>query len=83
MDLPFAAARFCSANGIANVQTASGFRSHFGDEYGVRIVDGPLKDLYARTVVVIDENSNVKAVAICEQITDEPDYDFVERSLKD
>ncbi|MDE5796698.1 MAG: thiol peroxidase, partial [Muribaculaceae bacterium] len=43
-DLPFAAARFCSVNGIENVMTGSGFRSQFGDRYGVRIEDGPLQD---------------------------------------
>lgn len=83
MDLPFAATRFCTANGIENVSTASGFRSRFGDEYGVRIEDGPLKDLYARAVVIIDENGIVKGISMREQITEEPDYDFVEAALKD
>ncbi|MBH47520.1 MAG: lipid hydroperoxide peroxidase, partial [Halobacteriovorax sp.] len=30
MDLPFAMARFCGAEGIKNVETLSGFRSDFG-----------------------------------------------------
>lgn len=76
-DLPFAATRFCVANGIKNVATGSSFRSIFGDVYGVRIEDGPMRDLLARAVVVIDENGKVIGVSLCDQITDEPDYDFV------
>ena len=82
MDLPFAATRFCTANGIENVMTGSGFRSEFGDKYGVRIVDGPLRDLYARAVVVLDETGKVIGTNVCEQIIDEPDYAFVESLLK-
>ncbi|MDE6803078.1 MAG: thiol peroxidase [Muribaculaceae bacterium] len=81
MDLPFAAARFCSVNGIENVKTGSGFRSQFGDRYGVRIENGPLQDLYARALVVIDENGIVKATSLCEQITSEPDYEMVKKEL--
>src|SRR5205807_4192481 len=33
-DLPFAFQRFCSAEGIENVQTASAFRDSFGEDYG-------------------------------------------------
>lgn len=40
-DLPFAAARFCTVNGIENVSTASGFRSGFGKDYGVVIEEVP------------------------------------------
>lgn len=81
MDLPFAAARFCSINGIENVMTGSGFRSQFGDRYGVRIEDGPLQDLYARALVIIDENGIVKATSLCEQITNEPDYELAKKEL--
>ena len=39
LDLPFALSRFCGAEGIENVTSASAFRSTFGDDYGVRMVD--------------------------------------------
>lgn len=81
MDLPFAAARFCSVNDIANVSTASGFRSDFGKAYGVEITDGPLRGLYARALVVIDENGKVLGTSLCEQITEEPDYEFAKKLL--
>ncbi len=81
-DLPFAAGRFCSANGIDNVYTASGFRSDFGKDYGIELVDGPLRGLYARGLVVIDENGKVMGTSLCEQITEEPDYEFAKNLLK-
>lgn len=80
-DLPFAAARFCVANGIDNVTTASAFRSSFGKDYGVELVDGPLHGLLARALVLIDENGKVMATSLCQEITEEPDYDLVLRML--
>lgn len=81
-DLPFAAARFCAANGIDNVYTASGFRSDFGTDYGVELADGPLRGLYTRALVIIDENGKVKGTSVCREITEEPDYKFAESLLK-
>lgn len=73
-DLPFAAARFCGAEGIDGVQTASAFRSNFGRDYGVRIVDGPLNGLMARAVVVLDASATVVYTQLVTEIVDEPDY---------
>lgn len=81
-DLPFAAARFCTVNGIENVKTASGFRSDFGKKYGVEITDGPLRGLYARSVVVIGKDGKVKGTQLVEEITEEPDYKAAEDFLK-
>ena len=56
-DLPFAHARFCAAEGIDNVVTLSAFRNtRFGEEYGVLITDSPMAGLFARAVVVLNEN---------------------------
>lgn len=74
-DLPFALNRFCGAEGIENVVTASTFRSDFGDTYGVRMVDGPLAGLMARSVVVLDEQGKVVHTQLVEEISTEPDYD--------
>ena len=41
-DLPFALGRFCGAEGIDNVTVGSTFRSTFADDYGTKMVDGPL-----------------------------------------
>ena len=76
MDLPFAQARFCGTEGLSAVVSASDFRDHrFGDAYGVRMVDGRLAGLFARAVVVIDEQGNVSHVELVPQIGQEPDYD--------
>lgn len=80
-DLPFAATRFCTVNGIENVATASGFRSDFGKTYGVEIADGPMKGLYARALVIINENGEVIGTSLCEQITEEPDYELAKKLL--
>jgi thiol peroxidase len=74
-DLPFAQNRFCGAEGIDNVKVASGFRSSFTDDYGVRIVDGPMRGLAARSVVVLDENGTVVYNQLVPDIGQEPDYD--------
>ena len=50
-DLPFAFARFCGAEGIENVKTASAFRDSFGEDYGVSITDGPMAGLDRKSVV--------------------------------
>lgn len=75
MDLPFAQKRFCGAEGIEHVETLSAFRDpQFLDAYGVRLLDGPLAGLAARTVVVLDENNRVLHVEQVAEIADEPDY---------
>jgi thiol peroxidase len=75
-DLPFAQARFCGAEGIANVITLSDFRSsEFTDNYGVLQLDGPLAGLLARAVVVIDEKGIVKYTQLVNEITEEPNYE--------
>ena len=74
-DLPFAQGRFCAAEGIDNVTTASAFRSSFGEDYGVTQTDGPLEGLLARAVVVVDENGTVVHTQLVDEITEEPDYD--------
>lgn len=74
-DLPFAMNRFCGAEGIENVKTASGFRSGFADDYGVRLEDGPLRGLAARAIVVLDESGTVTYTELVPEIGQEPDYD--------
>lgn len=74
-DLPFAQNRFCGAEGIANVKTASAFRGSFSDDFGVRLTEGPLRGLSARAVVVLDADGNVAYTQLVGEIADEPDYD--------
>ena len=75
MDLPFAMSRFCTANDIENVVVASAFRSpSFAKGYGVELVDGPLKGLLARTVIIIDTDGHIIYRDLVENITEEPRY---------
>ncbi len=74
-DLPFAQKRFCGAEGIENVTTASAFRDSFGEDFGVTIVDGPMAGLLARAVVVIGADGNVAYTELVPEIAAEPDYD--------
>ncbi|WP_436698689.1 thiol peroxidase [Nocardioides sp. BYT-33-1] len=74
-DLPPALGRFCGAEGIDNVQVGSGFRSSFGDDYGVRMTDGKLAGLFARSVVVVDADGSVLHSQLVPEIATEPDYD--------
>jgi thiol peroxidase len=75
VDLPFAAGRFCAAEGLDNVVPASAFRSpEFGKSYGVTITDGPLRGLLARSVVVLDETGKVVHTELVPEIAHEPDY---------
>ncbi|MDR2895709.1 MAG: thiol peroxidase [Propionibacteriaceae bacterium] len=74
MDLPFAAGRFCVAEGIDHVQVGSSFRSTFGEDYGVTMMDGPLRGLLARSVVVADAAGRVVYTELVPQVGQEPDY---------
>ncbi|ATX77870.1 thiol peroxidase [Reinekea forsetii] len=74
-DLPFAFSRFCGAEGLEQVQTASTFRSpEFLADYGVKISDGVLAGLCARAVVVLDAQGVVTHTQLVGEIADEPDY---------
>lgn len=75
-DLPFAQARFCSAEGTDRVKTLSMMRDkHFARDYGVLISDGPLAGITARAVMVLDENDRVLHAQLVPEIAQEPDYD--------
>lgn len=76
MDLPFAQARFCGAEGLDHVQTGSDFRGGtFGKDYGIEITTGPLAGLLARGIVIFDEAGKVVFTELVPEIAQEPDYD--------
>ena len=74
-DLPSAQTRFCAAEGIEGVVPVSTFRGSFLQDYGVELVDGPLKGVSARAIVVVDENDKVVYTELVPEIAQEPDYD--------
>lgn len=75
-DLPFAQKRFCGAEGLNNVVNLSLMRGgRFAEDYGVRIQDGPLAGLLARSVVVLDRDNKVLHTELVKEIADEPNYE--------
>jgi len=81
-DLPFAHSRFCVAEGLQNVVSASDFRSgSFGKDYGAEITDGPLAGLLSRAVVVLDENGLVKYTEQVPEIVHQPDYEAALKAI--
>ena len=83
LDLPFTHERFYHAENLANIIPLSEFRhTSFGDVYGLRISEGPLKGLLSRAVIILDSAGKV---TYTEQVTDldnEPDYDAAVNALK-
>lgn len=78
MDLPFAAGRFCTTEGIENIKIGSDFRNKdFANSYGVLIEDSPLKGLCARAIFITDNSGTVIYKEICEDIADEPNYNAI------
>ena len=74
-DLPFAASRFCSMEGIDNTIALSLFRDDsFAKDYGVLLMDGPMKGLTARAVVVVNPEGKVIYNQLVPEISEEPDY---------
>ncbi|MBS9404568.1 thiol peroxidase [Halomonas sp. TRM85114] len=81
-DLPFAAKRFCGAEGLDEVETLSTFRHPaFHKDWGVALCSGPMSGLCARAVVVLDEQDRVIHSQLVEEIKEQPDYDAALNAL--
>ncbi|MCS2609596.1 thiol peroxidase [Halomonas dongshanensis] len=74
-DLPFAAKRFCGAEGLDNVDTLSTFRHpEFLDAWGVALTNSNMQGLCARAVVVLDADDRVLHSELVAELKDEPNY---------
>lgn len=82
LDLPFAMARFCGAEGINNVETLSSFKSSFGKEWGLELIDTPLAGLHARAVIVLSPDDKVLYTELVSDIVNEPNYQAALAVLK-
>ncbi len=81
-DLPFAQKRFCEAENINQVISLSSFRSSFGEDYGVKIIESPLRGLLARSILVIDQANKVIYKELVKEVTSqEPNYDQVIKAI--
>jgi len=75
-DLPFAMRRFCGAEGIENVITASDFKGNgFAEDYGVLFLDGRFQGLCSRDIVIIGPDGKIKYTEHVPLIGQEPDYE--------
>ncbi len=73
MDLPFAQARWCGAQGDVKLEMFSDYRDRsFGVNYGLLIEE---LGLLARAVVVIGKDRSIAYVQIVPEVANEPDYD--------
>lgn len=80
LDLPFAQGRFCGAEGISNMQTASDYQERsFGNNWGMLIEE--LK-LLARGVFVLDAEGKVAYAETVSEVTNEPNYNAALDALK-
>ena len=73
MDLPFAQGRWCGANGVESLTTASDFKDReFQEAYGVKVKE---TGLLARAVFVVGKDDTVKYVQYLSENLDLPDFD--------
>lgn len=83
MDLPFAQGRFCSTEGIEKLEVLSDFRNReFANKYGVMISDSALAGLLTRGVIVVNPQGQIIYQEICEEITNEPNYEAPIKSIQ-
>ena len=84
MDLPFAAGRFCSTEGVENLEVLSDFREKcFSTQYGTLIAEGALRGLSARAIFVIGKDGKVAYKELVPEITEEPNYEAALNALKE
>jgi len=80
-DLPFAQARFCSANEIKNEVVLSDYRfSSFGLSYGFLIKE---LNLLARGSLIIDRNDYIRYIQVVSEITHSVNFNEVFGALQD
>ena len=80
MDLPFAQKRFCTTEGIANLETLSDHRdAAFGTAYGLLMKE---LRLLARSVTVIDANGVVRYHQLVPEVSQEPNYEEALAAIK-
>jgi thiol peroxidase len=80
MDLPFAQARWCGAQGVEKLITLSDHKeASFGENYGLLIKE---LRLLARAVLIIDQKGTLVYRQLVQEISQEPNYEEVLEALK-
>ena len=65
-----------------NKQAAGLENSSFGEDFGVKLVDGPLAGLLARSVVVVNPDGEVVYTELVPETTNEPNYEAALAAIK-
>jgi len=80
LDLPFAMNRFCSAENITNIRSASDYQNrNFGKNWGTLIEELLIE---CRAIFVLDADGKVVYVQYVDEVTDEPDYEAALAALE-
>ncbi len=80
LDLPFAMNRFCGAENITNLRSASDYQNrNFGKNWGTLIEELLIE---CRAIFVLDADGKVLHVQYVDEVTDEPDYEAALAALK-
>lgn len=79
-DLPFAQKRWCAAEGVERVVTASDYKYRtFAEQFGVLIEDW---QLLSRAVFVFDSAGKATYIEYVPEVSDEPNYEPVLTAIK-
>lgn len=82
LDLPFAQKRFCSAEGVSNMQSLSDVHDQsFGKNYGVLIEGLPLA-LLSRAIFVVDKGGKITYAEYVPEVASHPNYEKAIEALK-
>lgn len=82
MDLPFAQGRFCTTEGITNIQNLSDTHDHsFGKQYGV-LIEGLAMPLLCRAVFVVDASGTIRHAEYVSEVASEPNYEAALTALR-
>lgn len=80
MDLPFAQSRWCSAEGVQNLDMLSDHReADFGKKYGVLMEE---LRLLARSIFVVNEDNKITYVEYVPEVGNHPDYEAVLQHIR-
>jgi thiol peroxidase len=81
VDLPFAQARWCGAEGVTTMQTLSDYKTRsFGTSWGMLVEES---QLLARAIFVLDAAGTVVYTQVVREVTHEPEYEPVLAALED
>ena len=84
MDLPFAAERFCTTEGIENLTVASDYiDKEVSRAFGILMDDNKLKGLSARAIFVVDRSGDIVYKEIVSEVTAEPNYEAALDAIKE